>query len=540
MTNRPNKQALTEALDIFRDAMRHFIIRNLKKVQGRKPVDIVKAGLNGDRRETFLRDMEAGRSLEEAIDVGDFRTIVRNSWTEVFRSSIGGSGRPTDILQAIAGARIQVAHPVAHDIDYNFTLDRLEDIIQILSDINYPGDSESVTNIKDRLAPFTTPAHRFHQGGRDVYAFTLDLETLDKILPERVEERLVVPPNRPLTESHANDVQTYLQRRGDWLLGPVLLGIRDSAINFESFMDDASSTAQPGLLTISNDGVGALQMFDGQHRRRAIKGALSELSHSQRTAGKLAALRKDSLPVLLYVEGNVDALKQMFFDASQTKPIERNTVAQFDQRDAFNRVAIRLTTESDLFGGRVEMERPSVSANSQKIIAINQLALTLKTLAVGLGGRVRQEKNDEHMVNLDALYDTCVVWADSFMPAARQEYADLISGSIEVGDIPTHRHSSMAFNATVIRMLAGIYHIWTRGDTDWKELADFLRNESLEPRRPDNLLVEAGIVAPNGTSPASRLSDVRRAVVFVTDKVRAHLQADNQVSGEVNDSTHIV
>ena len=49
------------------------------------------------------------------------------------------------------------------------------------------------------------PAHRFTQGGRYVYSFILDLPTLDRLLPDRVDERLAKgeEANRPLTLSHA-------------------------------------------------------------------------------------------------------------------------------------------------------------------------------------------------------------------------------------------------------------------------------------------------------------------------------------------------
>ena len=35
------------------------------------------------------------------------------------------------------------------------------------------------------------PAHRFRQGDRDVYYFTLDLAALDGLLPQRVDDSMV-------------------------------------------------------------------------------------------------------------------------------------------------------------------------------------------------------------------------------------------------------------------------------------------------------------------------------------------------------------
>ena len=74
------------------------------------------------------------------------------------------------------------------------------------------------------------PAHRFRQGHRDVYYFSLDFETLDGLLPQRVEDNLVRGANRRLTRSHAKNIQTYLDEKDDWLLGALMLGIAPDAV----------------------------------------------------------------------------------------------------------------------------------------------------------------------------------------------------------------------------------------------------------------------------------------------------------------------
>ena len=57
------------------------------------------------------------------------------------------------------------------------------------------------------------PAHRFRQGHRDVYYFTLDLATLDGLLPQRIDDTVVREANRRLTPSHHRDIQQYLEDR---------------------------------------------------------------------------------------------------------------------------------------------------------------------------------------------------------------------------------------------------------------------------------------------------------------------------------------
>ncbi len=390
------------------------------------------------------------------------------------------------------------------------------DVSKVLPEIDEPEHSQSVAGIRSVLMPFTTSAHRFRQGGRDVYAFTLDLEALDKLLPDRVDDRVVRDANRPLTASHAKNIQKYLEDRDDWLLGALLLGVSQDALEFQPYIDDSSAVSSVGELRIRADGVDSMKMFDGQHRRRAIKDVLNALSYDKNYSKKPSFLKEASLPIMIYVEDRIESLRQMFVDAAKTRSIERNTVTRFDQRDAFNLVALQIAEQSDLFAGRVEMERASVPRSSRNIIAINQLALTLKTVEVGYMGRVRKERNDSYMLDLESLFHRCWTWADDFMPAARDEYDDLMVGEVDNSDIPQERAKTMAYNATVIRILAGCYHEWTKDGDDWKPLAGFLRGASLKPgSHAGALLVDAGVVAPGGISPAGQRRQVKEAIDYI-------------------------
>lgn len=378
----------------------------------------------------------------------------------------------------------------------------------------------------DRAGEYSlrTPAYRFRQGGRDVYSFPLDLTTLDNLLPERVDDRLgmVEDAQRPLTPSHANRIQDYLTTQDNWLLGTLLLGIAPEAVDFRSYQEDnADSVQDVGELRLRSDCLDTVKMFDGQHRRRAIKNALHQLSQDRRRTDKVAALRTSSVPIMLYAEGNIDALRQMFADASRTKTIERNTVARFDLQDAFNVAALWLEESSDLLSGRVEMERASVARTSENIISINQLTMALKTLAVGYKGRVSKDLNSTYLLNPEELQETCWIWADDFLPAAREEYDALLAGEVDNSEIPQRRSGTMAYNATVIRLLAGCYYEWLKEEEDWQPLADFIRNVSLEPGKRENaLLVDAGLVIPGGTTPIARSQQVARAIDYIVSCAR--------------------
>ena len=378
-----------------------------------------------------------------------------------------------------------------------------------------------ISNISNQYS-LRIPAHRFRQGGRDVYYFALDLETLDGLLPQRVEDNVVREANRKLTPSHAKNIQRYLDEKDDWLLGALMLGIAPDAVEFEPYPGESSSP-NFGELRILTNRVNTMRIFDGQHRRRAIQDVLADLSNAsdQRSTHKFEALRKSSMTVVLYVEPEIKVLRQMFVDASKTKRIEGNTVTRFDRRDAFNRAAVWLAENSLLFRGRVEMERSSIAASNPNLIAVNQLAATLKNLDVGYGRRVSRDLNDFYMRDLDSLYRRCQVWSDEFMPAARDEYSDLASGQIDNVEIPHLRSATFAYSIIFIRVLAGCYRLWVDKHDSWEPLAEFIRNSSISHGSGHGLLVDAGLVDPSGTTLFGRRQEVAGAIDHIVNAAEA-------------------
>ena len=388
------------------------------------------------------------------------------------------------------------------------------------------------------MAPI--PAHRFQQGGRDVYYFALDLATLDGLLPHRVDESMIKQANRRLTPSHAKGIQSYLETRDDWLLGAMLLGIAPDALEFEPYEDEGGQPISEnfGELRIRSRRTNTMRIFDGQHRRRAIQDTLTQLENNEQYDDKLSALQKASVPIVLYVEDDMAALRQMFSDASKTKRIEANVVAQFDQRDAFNRAATYLANESKLFGGRVEMNRTTVAPTSRCLISINQLAETLKTLMLGYSGRNTRARNSTFIQDIDDLFAGCLSWADEFMPAARREYAALAAGEIADEDIPLHRAESLAYSTTFMRILAGCFCGWCSDNAGWQSLAALVREAVLEPGRGRGaLLVDAGAVAVGGQSLFARRQEVDGAIKYILQQ--AKIGAAEGRSDDVNQRRHL-
>ena len=134
---RPNQDALYQALNIYRDAMRPFILRNLKTVQGLSPED---------------------RFQNEAdIDIGDFPHLFRRYWHNAFEQRFDPDRDVRSAVSIVTEARNQVSHPGTGDIDPSYALSRLHDIADVLGQINAPDQKREVEVIRDKLLTRAAP-----------------------------------------------------------------------------------------------------------------------------------------------------------------------------------------------------------------------------------------------------------------------------------------------------------------------------------------------------------------------------------------------
>ena len=141
--SRPNKDALVKALDIYRDAMRPFIIRNLRGIQGSNVRDRISYSLHGK----FLNPSD----LESGIDVNDFPTLIRDNWRAAFSVAFRNDMSVQNALWQIKEARNTASHPGSQDIDPEFTRAHLFHIADVLGKINAPQEKEVVERVRDDL-----------------------------------------------------------------------------------------------------------------------------------------------------------------------------------------------------------------------------------------------------------------------------------------------------------------------------------------------------------------------------------------------------
>ena len=151
MRERPNRDALNRAVDVFRDAMRPFIVRHVKRVRGVRVEDVIRGSLQGNRADSFEQNLRDGRNVEDSIDVNDFPYIVKRHWREVFNNAFGGKRTVENALWQITDARNQAAHPGTEDLELEYVRSRLYDVAEVLGRIGAEEGKQEVEGIRDAL-----------------------------------------------------------------------------------------------------------------------------------------------------------------------------------------------------------------------------------------------------------------------------------------------------------------------------------------------------------------------------------------------------
>ena len=364
-------------------------------------------------------------------------------------------------------------------------------------------------------AVLETPAHRLTQGGRTVYYFGLSIAQFDDALPEEVDAKVIRESQRRFIPSHAKGIEDYLGNTDSWVLGPVTLCIEPRFVEFEPYQGQPrDATPVLGLLRVIQGGRPFLKILDGQHRRRAIRDYRTAPSLSESFENRRNRFEQCEMPVALYEESDTSSIRQMFADMAQQRKMDAVTTSRFDMRDPFNRAADILMESSDWIGPYVEMNASTVARTSTKLVAFNQLAVNLKTLEYGYYGRASRVRAQEAALDVDGIAERGKKWTDEFLPSAREEYLELLSQDIDPDYIPSQRPGTLAYNGTMLRILAGCHHEWIERHPDLgiDPLADYVSELDLNPAQREGLLADEGVLNIGRATLVARRQEVQSAI----------------------------
>lgn len=157
----PNKDdledALGKALRIYRNCMRPFIVRHLRKVPGEKPEGLIARALSDQQADQFRATLTKGNDIESAIDFSYFPAIIQKNWLiEQNRQNYGFNQQfDADMtfqsrLWLIRGGR-NIGEHEDTKIDSEFVRIHLFLIGEVLNKINEPDRQSEVEKIRADL-----------------------------------------------------------------------------------------------------------------------------------------------------------------------------------------------------------------------------------------------------------------------------------------------------------------------------------------------------------------------------------------------------
>ena len=156
IVNRPNKEALTRAIDIFLDRMRPFFIDCLGLAPGATVQIVLEKSLKNGQAENFAKNLRSSGDLESAIEVSFFETLASTYWEDIFSTRFGGEKKILLRFRKITWARNEASHPPhLRDLDEEFTRGSLVHIAYVLRKIRAREEQQEVVRIRDGLEAST-------------------------------------------------------------------------------------------------------------------------------------------------------------------------------------------------------------------------------------------------------------------------------------------------------------------------------------------------------------------------------------------------
>ncbi len=189
-TDYRNQEALNKALNIYRAAMRPFIISCLRRVQGTDVESAVTDSLGYRRADEIERLLvQKDRSIESAIDINDFPHIVNKNWDSAFDTHLNDDKTFRNQLWLIVECRnAEWAHPPEGDAECERTRAHLFLIVDVLGKINRPDEQSEVEAIRDALFSDDT-AERLEKAEEDNVEYKKSLAEVEQSLATAESEK---------------------------------------------------------------------------------------------------------------------------------------------------------------------------------------------------------------------------------------------------------------------------------------------------------------------------------------------------------------
>ena len=201
------------------------------------------------------------------------------------------------------------------------------------------------------------------QAGREFYVAMCPLKIIPKLF---IFDDYDIPPElraqRVLRETRIPAIKNYILNNPDDYTFSSLTASVDGIMKFNP-SPSLGEDGKLGRLYINMDS--RLLINDGQHRRKAIEEALKERPD----------LGHEMISVVFFQDEGLKRSQQMFSDLNKNavKPTKSLNIL-YDHRDEFSKFIVSITQDIEIFEGRTEMEKTSISNRSTKAFTLNGIA----------------------------------------------------------------------------------------------------------------------------------------------------------------------
>lgn len=333
------------------------------------------------------------------------------------------------------------------------------------------------------------PAIRGRQGGRAFYSSVIRCDQLEVDWFSRAEPA-TDRAQRPPIPGHIKAIQEYIVTNpNDYVLGSLTFAV-SNLLEFRR----AQNMGNFEIGTLEIDEMQMLHSLDGQHRFKAIIGAIKQ---GFRFNG-------ESVGILIYVEPDLARKRQMFSDMNSTpKKVPKGLNITFDNRDPFGRSAKNLVEAHPLLKDRTEMFASRVLAKSKNFYSLSSIQDTLKKLHVGSVGRVKNihlYKDDQIILKGKLFFNA--------LHQARREYDFALESQLKLNSL---RQSTILFNSTTLRVIAGAHFLMEKdyvGSQNEFQEAFTQRLRQIDFKRNSKIFVKCGFVDRNSSTPNARNQQV--------------------------------
>lgn len=214
--------------------------------------------------------------------------------------------------------------------------------------------------------PVTLDAIRGVQAGREFYVAMCSLGTIANIYrSSRIDDlEPDLRAQRKLQESRIPEISSYLENNANnYVLSAITVSVDQGMEFYQASSKDADRNVGKLELSLNSK----ILINDGQHRAAAIERVIRGFKGQD--------LTHEKVPVIFFSDPDLARSQQIFADLNKhaVKPTKSLGIL-YDHRDNFAQFIVRMTKELEIFRGRVELEKTSISTRSSKFFTLNGIS----------------------------------------------------------------------------------------------------------------------------------------------------------------------